>query len=142
MTVQCFELPKAAYRNFSLCPHCAFNGQQALLCRLCEGLPMISRSDGETFHLLLADRPLPYPLERTAGLSCKISVCFWYAHVRQPKCTFTTIVILAGSRTNHPGVFRKIEVIADLLAEELTRGGQLAEVYELVEDAAHPFAIS
>lgn len=96
---------------------------------------MISRSDGETFHLVLADRPLPYPIERATGTSRQISVCFWYAHVRQPKRTFSSIVILAGSRTNHPALYRKIELVADLLAEELTREGQLAGVYELLEDA-------
>ena len=97
---------------------------------------MISRSDGETFHLLLADRPLPYPLECDVGPTRKISVCFWYAHTRQPKSTFSTIVILEGCRTNHPSVFRKIELAADLLAEELSREGQLAGVYELFEDSA------
>ena len=95
---------------------------------------MISRSDGETFHLLLADRPLPYPLECDSGPTRKISVCFWYAHIRSPKSTFSTIVILVGTHTNHPSLFRKIELAADLLAEQLAREGHLAGVYELFED--------
>ena len=33
------------YRNFNLCPHCDFRGGQSLLCRLCEGIPMISLKD-------------------------------------------------------------------------------------------------
>lgn len=57
----------APYRNFNLCPHCASTGHPALLGRLCECLPMISRSDGQTFHLLLADRPLPYPSGKLRG---------------------------------------------------------------------------
>jgi hypothetical protein len=97
-------------------------------------MPMISRSGGETFHLLLADRPLPYPLECDSGPTRKISVCFWYAHSRQLKSTYSTIVILEGSRTNHSSLFRRIELTADLLAEELAREGQLAGVYELFED--------
>jgi hypothetical protein len=96
---------------------------------------MISRSDGETFHLLLADRPLPYPIERTAGSTQQISVCFWYSHVRQPKLTFSTVVVLSDSRTLHPAVFRRIETVADLLAEELARHGSLGDFYELFEDA-------
>ena len=103
---------------------------------------MISRSDGETFHLLLADRPLPYPIERTAGPTRKISVCFWYAHAFHPKRTLSTIVIVTGSRTNHPSVFRKIELIADLLTEELAREGRLADMYELFEDPATGLAVS
>jgi hypothetical protein len=96
---------------------------------------MISRSDGETFHLLLADRPLPYPIERTAGSASQISVCFWYAHVARPKHTFSTVVVFPESRTVHPAVFRRIETVADLLAEALARNGSLADFYELFEES-------
>jgi hypothetical protein len=41
---------------------------------------MISRSDGKTFHLLLADRPLPYPAERGEHPTQTVSVCFWYVY--------------------------------------------------------------
>ena len=34
------------------------------LYRLSESLPMILRSDGRDFHLLLADRSLAFPVER------------------------------------------------------------------------------
>jgi hypothetical protein len=37
---------------------------------------MISRSDGKTFHLLLAHRHLPYSLKRAAGPTNWISVFF------------------------------------------------------------------
>ena len=134
MTTQYIEVPQTSYRNFNLCPHCVNVGQQALFSRLSECLPMISRSDGETFHLFLADRPLPYPLERNASPSNKISVCFWYTHVRRPNRTFSSIVILEGCQTNSPSIFRKIELIADLLANTLTREGRLVDVYEFLEN--------
>jgi hypothetical protein len=102
---------------------------------------MISRSDGQTFHLFLADRPLPYPLERAAGSTGKVSLCFWYAHDRKPEGTLSTIVILAAPRLNHPSLFRRIEQVADLLAEDLARGAHLADLYEYVEDAEHSLAI-
>jgi hypothetical protein len=63
---------RAGYRNFNLCPHCVLQGRQAILCRLCEGIPMISRSDGNLFHLLLADRPIPYPAESKSDASEKL----------------------------------------------------------------------
>ncbi len=134
--VECLQHTEITYRNFNLCPHCVLLGQQALLARLCEGLPMISRSDGKTYHLLLADRPLPYPIELASGPAQKVSVCFWYSHVHQPKTTFSTIVILPDPRTCHPAVFRRIEMVADLLAEQLTRHGRLADFYELFDDSA------
>ena len=96
---------------------------------------MISRSDGKSFHLLLADRPLPYPIERAAGVTNKISVCFWYTHRRERATTFSTIVVLPYSKTTQTTVFRAIEVVADMLAEELGRSGHLAEFYELVGDS-------
>jgi len=134
VTVECLQYAEITHRNFNLCPHCMFHGQEALLHRLCEGLPMISRSDGETYHLLLADRLLPYPNERAAGPTQKVSVCFWYSHRNNSNTTFSTIVILSDSRTNHPAVYRRIEIVADLLAEELTRFGHLAEFYELFDN--------
>lgn len=132
-STQSVEIP---YRNFNLCPHCVFHGLQALLSRFCESLPMISRSDGETYHLLLADRPLPYPNERSSGPTRKVSVCFWYSLGDRSNTTLSTVVILSGSRTNHPAVFRRIEMVADLLAEELTRYGSLAGFYELFDESA------
>jgi len=133
VTIQCIPVAQAVYRNFNLCPHCSSNGRPTLLSRLCEGMPMISRSDGETFHLLLADRPLPYPIESDTGPTRQLSACFWYSHIRQPKSPLCTIVIFEGSRTYHPSVFRKIELIADLLSERLALEGRLAEVYELFD---------
>lgn len=133
MTLNYLPASHATYRNFNLCPHCAYIGQPPLLCRMCEGLPMISRSDGKNFHLLLADHPLPYPIERAAGATKNISVCFWYKHVREPKTTFSIIVILPHSQGTRASVFRAIEVVADLLAEELAQNGCLAEFYELVD---------
>jgi hypothetical protein len=140
--VDCSAVVPATYRNFNLCPHCASLGQQTLLHRLSEGLPMISRSDGKSFHLVLADRPLPYPLEKSASHTKRISVCFWYNHVRRSACTLCCIVILSGTRINNSSLYRKIEQIADLLAEELGVEGNLADVYEYFEDTAAPAAIS
>ena len=133
--MECLESSAIAFRNFSVCPHCQSLGDPPLLNRLCEGLPMISRSDGSSFHLLLADRPLPYPNERSAGPTQKISVCFWYSHVSRPEETGWTIVTLHSAETNRPGVFRTIETIADQLAETLARAGQLKELYEFSDDS-------
>jgi hypothetical protein len=123
---------RVGYRNFNLCPHCVLQGQQAILCRLCEGIPMISRSDGKLFHLLLADRPIPYPAESKSEASEKLSTCFWYSHVSQIEKTSSVIVILPGSATNHASLFRQIEHIADLLAELLASARRVAGMYELV----------
>jgi len=133
--MECLERSAIPFRNFNVCPHCQLLGEPPLLNRLCEGLPMISRSDGSSFHLLLADRPLPYPNERSAGPTRKISVCFWYSHVSRPKVTNSTVVTLHSRRTNRPGVFRIIETVADLLAEALARHGYLREFYDFTGES-------
>ena len=138
MPVESPQSTKTSFRNFNLCPHCMFHDQPALLLRLCEGIPMISRSDGQSFHLLLADRPLPYPLARSAGPSKKISISFWYTPPNDFARTLSTIVILASYPRNNSSLFRKIETVADLLAEELLLRGRLTEVYELFEPIYDP----
>lgn len=136
MLLECPREPVTTYRNFNLCPHCRRGGQQALLCRLCEGLPMISRSDGESFHLLLADRPIPYPIETATGPTNRITACYWYAHVSGFDRTRSTIVVLPCADINSPAAFRLIETAADLLAEELSHHSELAEFYEFVAAAS------
>ena len=101
---------------------------------------MISRSDGETFHLLLADRPQPYPVDYSCSPADKISVCFWYCHDSRPGITSSTIVILPESRANHPAIFRRIEAVADLLSQKLALCGLLAELYEISADDAKALA--
>jgi hypothetical protein len=135
MAAPCIQEAPITYRNFNFCPHCAHLGQQSFLDRLREGMPMISRSDGRSYHLYLADRPLPYPLERSAGRVRRISACFWYSHTSRPELAGSTIVILPDSRTNHPNAFRMIEAAADLLAEELFHGGCLATLYEFFDES-------
>ena len=42
-------------------------------------------------------------------------------------------MIVPGPRTNHPALFRQIELIVDLLTEKLAGEGQLDELYEFIE---------
>jgi len=91
---------------------------------------MISRSDGKTFHLLLADRLTPYPNECNSGETQKLSACFWYSHDSDPQTTCSTVVVLPVTSAIRISLFRQIESIADLLASELLRDGRLGGMYE------------
>jgi len=121
---------RVAHRNFNLCPHCIRHGEPGLLSRLCESMPMISRSDGKTFHVLLADRPLAYPQERQSDAPSCVSVCFWYSHVATGSTTHAVVVILPGARLDQPVLFRVIDSVADLLAAELLYSPHLASLYQ------------
>lgn len=126
---------RVAHRNFNLCPHCIHRGEQGLLCRMCESMPMISRSDGKTFHVLLADRPLAYPQERQSDAPDGVSLCFWYAHVATGSTTHALVVILPEARLDQPTLFRVIDSVADSLAEELLRTNHLASLYRFFGNA-------
>ena len=129
-----------AHRNFNLCPHCIHHGEQGLLCRMCESMPMISRSDGKTFHVLLADRPLAYPQERQSRAPGGVSVCFWYSHVATGSTTHALVVILPQARLDQPVLFRVIDSVADLLAKELLRTNHLASLYRFSGNVLRPLA--
>jgi len=128
---QLIEPAQTEFRNFNVCPHCEWNGEDALLFRLSEGIPMISRSDGRNFHLLLADRPLPYPAERSEGATLMVSVCFWYLYGTDRNTTKSTVVVFDGVPFPKAILFRQIEYIADVLADELLRRQSLAVFYNL-----------
>ena len=127
------ESTQAGYRNFNVCPHCEWNGEEALLSRLSEGLPMISRSDGRNFHLLLADRPLPYPMETSGGPTRMTSVCFWYVY--GTGATKSTVVVFESVCEPNSNIFRQIEFIADILADELRRRHTLGAFYNMQANA-------
>jgi hypothetical protein len=128
---QVLEPVQAEFRNFNVCPHCEKNRDEALLTRISEGMPMISRSDGYNFHLLLADRPLPYPMEKTYGVTRITSLCFWYMYGAEGAQTKSTVVLIEDSARSKQKVFRQIEFVADILADELVRRRELAVLYNL-----------
>ena len=140
MQVLSAPLEPVTYRNFNVCPHCILHGKQSLLCRLREGIPMISRSDGKTFHLLLADYPAQYPAESDSGKTEKTSVCFWYSHVLDAGSTRSTVVILRDSGRNFAALFRLIETAADLLAKQLTNCYRPPTLCELVNGGLRTMA--
>ena len=122
------------YRNFIVCPHC----ERRSLSREITGLinpvtPNISRSDGESYHLALADRLYEYPAER-GERSCGYSACFTYLHEMDADTSRTVIVLLPQVRPDVLAAFRRLDLVADLLAEQLERHPRLALVYELWEE--------
>ena len=134
------QLEPITYRNFNVCPHCILHGKQSLLGRRCEGMPMISRSDGKTFHLLLADHPAQYPAERDSGDTEKTSVCFWYSHELDSGSTGSTVVILRDPGLHYAGLFRLIETAADILAKQLAARYRPATLCELVNGGLRTMA--
>lgn len=131
--------PAHVYKNFQVCPHCEKRGGPFLLDRLNESGPVISRSDGVTFHLVLGDRPISYPAEGSSGNTEMKSVGFWYMRERgadsreshrSSGLTQTVVVILRQPPRSGVALLRHVEALADLLAEKLSDLGELATLYE------------
>lgn len=96
---------------------------------------MISRSDGRNFHLLLADRPVAFPVERDAESPPMTSVCFWYLCGADRRATKSTVVLFDCHEGSREKMFRQIEFIADVLSDELLRRGELAVFCALQGDS-------
>lgn len=145
------------YKNFQACPHCQHLGRRAEIDRLNESVPVICRSDGEKFHIILGDRPISYPSDD--GSVGRMTAGFWYVRERKRifsevgeflpvdgipptpasgtwACTEVTIVIF---RPVGEGLvlMRQLELISDKLAEILEKSEFLKGVYELVGNRLH-----
>jgi hypothetical protein len=92
--------------------------------------PMISRSDGINFHLVLGDRPIEYPSERIAGMSEMKSAGFWYVHEGNGDSTETVVVILRRPPKGGVELIRYLEMVADKLYEKLQKASRLPCLYE------------
>lgn len=102
-----------------------------MLLRMSESMPMISRSDGKDFHLVLADRPQPYPAERNEGPTRQLSLYFWYSYGRNKTPTKSSLVLVPANEVKYGEYYRSIEWVADLLTAKLLEERSLATWYEL-----------
>ena len=113
------------WRNFNTCPHCQKHVRLELIDRLNEWGPIISRSDGATFHIVLGGRPLAYPAGRPAGKTGMMSVGFWYAHDVYGDSRESLVVILRDPPSGGVSLVRYLETIADKLSDQLRKAGCL-----------------
>jgi len=128
------ELPKSpnklATSFVALCPHCRAKGDPTMPERLNEWGSVIARSDGKSFHLIAADGPLFYPGEGRPSRSELASVGFWYVHDRNGPSTETVVMLLRHPPRHPMSMLRQIEIVADRLAELLTKTSHLPRLYE------------
>ena len=127
-------LPSGTFlRNFEICPHCERVGRPALVERLNEAGPVISRSDGISFHLVLGDRPISFPAEKSSGKTDMLTAGFWYMRSRnddEPPVTETVVVLLRRPPGRGTALMHCLETVADKLAEKLIKADWLATFYE------------
>ena len=122
--------PRPRWMNFNICPHCRVNGRPGTLERLNQWGPMISRSDGMNFHLVLGDRPLAYPVIRAASKTEMMSAGFWYVHEADGGSTETVVVILRRVAGGGIALLRDLETVAEKIYEKLNKSSRLPCLYE------------
>jgi len=116
--------------NFSICPQCRVNGRPGTLARLNQWGPMISRSDGVNFHIVLGDRPIEFPAERAAGKTEMMSAGYWYLHEANGGSLETVVVIRRRPPNGGVGLLLHLETVADKLYEKLKKSSRLPCLYE------------
>lgn len=121
---------RIAHRNFNECLHCRKMGEEGLLWRYSECFPMISRSDGNSFHLYLADAPRPFPAERSFRATPSLTLCFLYQLEGGRRTAGTVLVFLDSLGRSKQNIYRRIEDIADLLSDLLLSCGSLEGGYD------------
>jgi len=129
------------FRNFGVCPHCQRKGGLFLLDRLNDEGPIISRSDGKSFHLVLGDRPISFPAEKSSGKTEMMTAGFWYVSDRESSktagTTETVVVILRKPPRRGVDLTRHLETVADRLADRLAKAEEMATLYEFYGNELH-----
>jgi DNA-binding CsgD family transcriptional regulator len=115
-------------------------GRHPVIERLNEAGPVLSRSDGETFHLILGDRPISFPAEKSSGRTEMKTAGFWYITERNGAnnaFTQTVVVILRKAPRGGAPLLRHLEMVADELSEKLAKPEPLETLYEYEGNRLH-----
>jgi len=112
-------------KNFSLCPHCFAKGRQRQIRPATpHRTPLVSRSDGSSFHLFVEDsyvRPAP----QRAGF--EVLALFRYDLDPAEVKAESTLVVIPTQEREHSSEL--LEQAADQLAGMLAGGADLVRVY-------------
>jgi hypothetical protein len=127
---------KLRWINFHTCPHCLTNNRPALLERVNPESPVISRSDGINFHLVLGCEPIGYH-PRRPGEYESLSAGFWYVHEENCGLTETVVVLLQNRIPGGSSLSRILNAVADRLYEKLKKAPMLERAYEFEDGRLH-----
>jgi hypothetical protein len=127
------------FKNFTVCPHCEKKGRTSVVKPLNQSGVVISRSDGESFHVFLGDRPIAFPSERRSRKTTSIAAGFLYVSERNGiENAFTnTVVVLLRTSLRGARLLSRLELVADRLAKLLAKMGQLETTYEFSGNKLH-----
>lgn len=123
-------------RNFINCPHCAFLGKAKLIRPAIHG-PLVSRSDGRSFHLYLEESGLHRGSSEPKS-EPQIYALFRYDLDPRSVKSESTLVIISHAGDDETRKLTKLEEAADLLAELLERAEVPRRLYKLTPGRLSP----
>jgi hypothetical protein len=117
-------------KNFEICPHCQTKGLQGQMRRPGVAPPVINRSNGSSFHLVLIDFPAPAPAPSGGPASNRSFAEFKYVVDASSDAVHTCRVILTRRGMDREGSVAQLERIADDLAVLLDGNSKPAKQYQ------------
>ena len=127
------RIRKPRVENFEFCFHSERKSRPSAAEGLNEAGPIISRSDGESYHLVVDDRTISFSTEKSSVKRSTRIVGFWYVkdeNDEPAQVTETVAVILRNPPKRGVALMRHVETVADRLAEKLGKTDALATLYE------------
>jgi hypothetical protein len=123
--------------NFETCPHCVAKGKSGSIWRMHERTPLISRSDGTTFHLTLFDGPGPLYVASGRTMSGRAAALFLYDS-EALGLAGKVLVIIRTANLRGAETIPAIESAADKIAEALESGHRPEQCY-FYDEQLSPF---
>jgi hypothetical protein len=118
------------FKNFEVCPHCQTKGLRGQMRRPGVTPPVINRSNGSSFHLVLIDLPAPVPAPSGGPASNRSFAEFKYVVDAGDDAVQTCRVILMRRGLDREGSVAQLERIADDLALLLDGNSKPAKQYQ------------
>jgi hypothetical protein len=119
----------AKHKNFSACPHCASKGDAGMIVRTTDLSPLISRSDGATYHLFLRDGPTRRYGQSGGLIAGQMIATFCYAQDNYEVKSELLRILLKNPGGSRDEVTKSLEDVADRLAVALESGTKLGGLY-------------
>jgi hypothetical protein len=124
-------------KNFTHCPHCAFLGKPRLIRPATRRTPLVSRSDGRTFHLYLEESGMHL---RSSDPQSEPQVYALFRYDLDP-CSVkaeSTLVIITDAGADELQALTKLEQAADLMADLLQRAEVPRRLYRMASGRLSP----
>jgi hypothetical protein len=118
-------------KNFAVCQHCLLNGKPGRLPRVSADTPLVSRSDGRSYHLFLLFGPKPQPSISGASIPGRYLAHFRYTLDSKNLANEPVTVLIEAKLQPLRSVRERVEMAADRIADTLEKGERPARFYKL-----------